>query len=159
MRRKEREVTDSKEILEILNRNSTIRIGLHGDEYPYVVPVSFGLDLVDDQPILYFHCAGQGRKLDLIRQNQKVCIEGDILHRIEGTGCALTARYESVIGFGVCEEVEDPAEIIKGLSLIIAHYGRADRLPASGAALAQVKVYKILVQRITGKRNLPAGNP
>ena len=39
MRRKNREVTDMNEILDILRRCDTIRLGLTGADGPYVVPV------------------------------------------------------------------------------------------------------------------------
>ena len=44
VRRKDREVLNREEITDILSRCSTLRIGIQGEDYPYVVPVSFGLD-------------------------------------------------------------------------------------------------------------------
>lgn len=43
MRRKEREVTNLKDIVDILTRCDTIRIGMQGEIHHYVVPVSFGV--------------------------------------------------------------------------------------------------------------------
>lgn len=42
MRRSDREITDFNEIVDVLRRADTIRLGLHDDPYPYVVPLSFG---------------------------------------------------------------------------------------------------------------------
>ena len=105
MRRKDREVLNTAEIFDILNRCDTVRIAMKGDQYPYVVPVSFGAELVDDKPVIYFHCARQGLKIDLLKANPNVCVEGDIFIRTETTDHGITTRYESVIGFGVCRLV------------------------------------------------------
>ena len=76
MRRKNREVTDKYEILDILRRCDTIRLGLTGADGPYVVPVSFGLDLNGEKPAVYFHCARKGMKVDLLAYDKRVCVEG-----------------------------------------------------------------------------------
>ena len=47
MRRKNREITDFNEITELLGRCQTIRLGMFDHEYPYVVPVSFGMEVKD----------------------------------------------------------------------------------------------------------------
>ena len=44
MRRGDREITDFAEILEVLKKADTIRLGLNGAPYPYVVPLSFGFE-------------------------------------------------------------------------------------------------------------------
>ena len=78
MRRKDREVTDINEITDILMRCKTIRIGIQGNEFPYVVPVSFGTTIHNGTVVIYFHCAKQGEKVDLLLKNPNICIEGDI---------------------------------------------------------------------------------
>ena len=46
MRRQDREVQEKSEVFDILNRCDVIHIGMYGDTYPYVVPVSFGMEIV-----------------------------------------------------------------------------------------------------------------
>ena len=111
MRRKDREVQSLDEIFDILNRCDTVRIGFQGDKYPYVVPVSFGAELIDEKVIVYFHCAREGMKLELLKKDPRICLEGDIFIRTETTNHGITTRYESVIGFGECRIVEDEQEI------------------------------------------------
>lgn len=48
MRRADREITDFDEILDVLRRADTIRLGMNGDPYPYVVPLSYGFEALDD---------------------------------------------------------------------------------------------------------------
>lgn len=155
MRRKDREIENKNEIYDILNRCDTIRIGIQGEQYPYVVPVSFGMEVVDDKAVLYFHCARQGMKVDLLQANPAVCVEGEIFLNIEKTAHGITARYESVIGFGKCSFVSDPDEIMHGLKLLTEHYGYGEYPLERCAELEHLLVGKIVLDEIYGKRNLP----
>ena len=155
MRRKDREVTDQKEIFDILNRCDTVRIAMQGEKYPYVVPVSFGAEMQDGKPVIYFHCARQGLKVDLLKENPAVCVEGDIFLKIETTDHGITTRYESVIGFGECRFLTDEEEIQHGLKVLTEHYGYYDYSLESCRSLQYVFVGKIVLDEITGKRNLP----
>lgn len=155
MRRKDREVKDRQEIFDILQRCDTVRIGIQGEKYPYVVPVSFGMDVVDDRAVVYFHCAKQGMKLDMLRENPYVCVEGDILIKIEKTPHGITTRYESVIGYGKCCFVDDADERLHALTLLTEHYGEFGYPLDRCSGLAHVTVGKIVLEEITGKKNLP----
>ena len=57
MRRKNREVKDLKTIIEIIDRATTVRLGINDKEYPYIVPLSFGYELDGEDIIIYFHGA------------------------------------------------------------------------------------------------------
>lgn len=154
MNRKEREVKDFLDIVDILKRCNTIRLGLINQGVSYVVPVSFGLDIVDGKVVLYFHGAGAGLKADCIAQNNHVCIEGDIFYKVEPTQRGITARYESVIGNGVVSKIEGE-EKIHGLRKLVEHYGY-DEYPIDRCkGLDHTAVYKIVLSSLTGKRNLP----
>ncbi len=154
MRRKDRAVTSQNEILDILQRCSTIRIGIAGANHPYVVPVSFGLEVVGGKIFVYFHCAQQGFKLDLLKENSSVCIEGDIFYKVEPIEHGITTRYESIIGFGKCTFLSDDKEIIHCLRLITEHYGYPDYPLERCKGLANLFIGKIAIDTITGKRNL-----
>lgn len=155
MRRKDREILDVNEIFDILLRCDTVRIGMFGENYPYIVPVSFGAEMVGGKPVVYFHCARQGMKLDLLKENSRVCIEGDIFIKTETTGHGITTRYESVIGFGDCRLVEDEDEIFHGLRLLTDHYGYYDYSFERCRGVENLFVGRIVIDEITGKRNLP----
>lgn len=155
LNRKDREITDRQEIISLLGRCDTVRLGLFDGEQPYVVPVSFGLDTAGEDPVIYFHCAKRGMKVDCIRHSQKVCIEADIFYKVEPTERGITARYESVIGFGSISEVEGE-EKVYGLTRLLEHYGRFDYPVDKCRGLDGTAVYKIVLHSLTGKRNLPA---
>ena len=157
MRRKDRIVQNRAEILDILNRCDTVRIAMHGEKYPYVVPVSFGVEEADGKVILYFHCARQGLKVDCLKANPYVCIQGDIFIQVEKTAHGITARYESVIGFGECELLMDTDQVKHGLRVLLDHYGYYEYPLDRCAGLSNVFVGKIVLDKITGKKNLPGG--
>ena len=153
MRRADREVKDMAEIFDILNRCDTIRIAMQGERYPYAVPVSFGAELQDGKAVVYFHCAREGLKIDLMKANPHVCVEGDIFIKTEPTDHGITTRYESVIGFGECRLLEDTDEIIHALKILTEHYGYYEYDLANCRALQYTHVGKIVLNEITGKRN------
>ena len=155
MRRRDREVTEMSEIMDILSRCDTIRIGIQGEAYPYVVPVSFGWEAVDGQLVLYFHCARQGLKLELLREHPQVCVEADRFLRVEETAQGITTRYESVIGFGSCTFPEEPEEIRRGLRRLTEHYGFGAYPLDRCEGMENLRLGRITIASITGKRNLP----
>lgn len=55
MRRKDREISDFDEIIEVIKKCDVCRIALNDDGFPYVVPLNFGLDVQDGNVFLYFH--------------------------------------------------------------------------------------------------------
>ena len=72
MRKAQREVKEFDAVVSILDRCQTVRLGLHDDKFPYVVPLSFGWEQIDGKLFLYFHCAKEGKKVDLIAKNNAV---------------------------------------------------------------------------------------
>ena len=68
MRRNDRQVFDG-EIDAILRRGRVLHLGLQDGDAPYVVPVNYGFAVEDGKRVLYFHGAGAGKKLDLLRRN------------------------------------------------------------------------------------------
>ena len=97
MLRKKREVTAPDEITDIIRRSTTLRVGVYGEEYPYVVPVSFGFEIRDGKPVFYFHGAKIGCKLDLLGKDGRVCAESDIFLGVTPTQRGITTLYESFI--------------------------------------------------------------
>ena len=153
MRRSDREVHSHAEIVDILRRADTIRLGMHDAPFPYVVPLSFGIEETAGQFVLYVHGAKEGHKHRLLAKNCHVCVEASIFHRYAETAQgSLTAEYESVIGFGTAEIVEGD-EAAKGLDLLCSHCGFHGHA-YDKAALAHTRVYKITLASITGKRRV-----
>ncbi|MGO8675578.1 MAG: pyridoxamine 5'-phosphate oxidase family protein [Limisphaerales bacterium] len=154
MRRRDREITDRKEIEEILSRCRVCHLALSSPEGgPYAVALNFGY-ASGTPPTLYFHCAREGRKLDVIRRNPRCAfiIDREIKLAAGPVACDWSMKYESVMGAGAVEIVADPAERRLALDRIMAQYG--NRSPAySSGALEKVLVLKLTIQELSGKRN------
>lgn len=153
MRKSDREITDFEEIVKIIDGCETVRLGLYGDDYPYIVPLSFGYEAGNGKICVYFHCATEGKKIDLIGKDNRACMEFDRLNAYADTGHSVTADYESVMLFGRVEKCEGE-EKVKGLGLLLSHCGFGDgKYPARDcAALPRVAVYKLESETLTGKR-------
>lgn len=117
MIRKDREVTDRNEMLEILNACDTLRVAVSGETEPYVFPVSFGWVDTENGLRLYFHGAKLGRKIELIGKDPRVAFEADLFlgYEIKPNG-GVTTRYRSVMGRGICRTVEDTEKRFPGLT-------------------------------------------
>ena len=156
MRRKDREVTESSEILKIIEAACVLRIGMFGGEYPYVVPMHYGYQYENGALVFYVHCATEGHKLDLIRENMHVCVELEEETEIVSGGeipCKYGATFASVIGRGQAEIVEDVQEKIHGLEVLMKHQtGRDFEIKEEMAA--SVAVIKIVVKDFTAKRRV-----
>lgn len=151
MRRADREITDFGKIVDITERSDVIRLGLSGEVYPYVVPLSFGYEVRDRKISLYFHGAKEGLKHDLIAKNNRVYVEADIFRNYAKTAQSVTAEYESFIGFGtVCEVCGQ--EAVKGIDLLLSHCGYPTLSGADCIAMGITRVYKITLDSFTAKQ-------
>ena len=150
MRRGENEIKDRAEIDSIIRRSQVCRLGLSDQGEPYVVPLCFGYD----GKALYFHCAREGRKLDILRRNNKVCIEFDAVEgMIEAEpGCDWGIRYQSVIGFSNAHLVEDVIEKKNALSLLMAQYSEQS-FSFPSVTVARTAVVKIEIESLAGKQS------
>ena len=151
MRKAEREITSFEEIAEVLSRCDTIRIGISDADAPYIVPLSFGYEVLEGKIAIYFHGAKAGRKAELLRSLPRVCMEADICHGFVDNGRGgYTCDYESVIGYGTVELLEG-AEADKGIRLLLEHCGiTAEACPAE--AMAVTAVHRVILDELSGKR-------
>ena len=154
MRRKERQVTDTEQICGVINRCKVLRLGLNAPGAPYVVPMNFGWALEDDLPVFYLHCAGEGRKLKLLRANPLVGFEMDGAHALkEGDSpCAYSYYYESIVGTGWVTFVKSAAEKARVLKRTLRHQTGRD-MPVSEAQATSVTVLRLKAETLSCKRN------
>ena len=152
MRRKDREITDFNEIIDIIKKCDVCRIALNDDEYPYVVPLNFGLDVQGNQVFFYFHAAMEGKKLDLIAKDNRATFEMDCDHNFilyeERMSC--TMGYESVIGHGTIEIVADEDKY-ESLKILMRQY-HAEDFKFNTDMMKVTTVLKMTVTDMLGKR-------
>ncbi|GAB4339556.1 MAG: pyridoxamine 5'-phosphate oxidase family protein [Candidatus Abyssubacteria bacterium] len=147
-------IENQQEMERILDRALVGRLGLVTDEGPYIVPLNFAFA----NGRIYFHTGLEGRKLDAIRTQPRVCFEVDELLEIvpNEQACLFTAYYHSVIAWGTARLLEDDADKMNALELLLKKYGaNASFEPPPKHALAIVSVCEIHIDTMTGKSNLP----
>ena len=153
MRRKDREITATDEIMQIIKKAKYLHLGLFDDVFPYVVPLHYGYEFKDGKLFFYLHSAEEGHKLDLIRKNPNVCIELECdVEPISGGDipCKYGAAYWSVIGRGNAEILTDADERIRGLEILMQHQtGRSFQIDE--AMTESVEVIRITVPEFTAK--------
>ncbi len=151
MRRADKEISSRAEIDAIVHGCFVCRLGFAVGNEPYVVPVSFGYDGRD----LYFHTATTGRKIDCIEANNRACFEVERnveLIKDAERPCEWSFAFESVIGFGTVHELTSEEERERGLNQIMEQYsGRHWRFDPT--ATASVRVWRLAIESITGKRS------
>ena len=69
MRRKDREVTDSQKIREIILSCRCCRLGFYDNGEVYIVPLDFGYYENNGRRVFYFHGAKEGRKYRLTEKS------------------------------------------------------------------------------------------
>ena len=75
MRRADREVTDPKQLEEILRECTAVHIGAQDGAGLFVVPMNYGYSLEGDRLTLYVHSAQEGRKVAAFRAGGTVAFE------------------------------------------------------------------------------------
>ena len=150
MRRKEKEITDKTAMESIILNSSVCRLAFSEENRPYIVPLCFGYE--DDT--LYFHSAREGRKLDILRKNNKVCFEFDIDHEIveADDACRWGMKYQSVIGFGKGSIIGDIESKRKALNIIMQHYSR-NSYEYPDKAVKKIVIIKVEIEHMTGKQS------
>lgn len=152
MRRSDREISDIQEIESIIEKADVCHIAIANDNTPYLVTMNFGY-VAGPVRILYFHCAREGRKLEMIRKNNFVCFEMDTDHNLaKGTeNCGWGMTYSSVLGHGVITIINDVQEKITGLNSIMRHYGGDQPDIYDENVLEQTTILRLEIKEMTGK--------
>lgn len=152
MRRRDREIKEFDEIVKIIRKCDSLVLGLNDEGYPYLVPLNFGMDIEDGQLYLYFHCAKEGKKLDLIQKDNRATFEMDCNHNFilyeERMSC--TMGYESVIGQGTIEIVAEDKKY-DALKILMRQY-HAEDFQFNTDMIKVTTLLRLKVEKLTGKR-------
>ena len=144
MRRKERQITEEEAwavVYAFLAMTAE-------DGTPYGLPVT----IVREGRNIYFHSALEGRKVECLRRQPRVCLTcvGDTAIQQD----RFTTLYESAVAFGTAAEVTENAEKVEVLRLLCLRHtpdNMADFDRAVNASLARTGIWKIAVEELTGK--------
>lgn len=142
--------------LEVLASAPFVTVSMTSDSgMPYAVPLSL---VKKNDNTFYFHCAQEGKKLDLLSKNPNVCLSavGKCKPTVGPKDGSFTLEFKSAIAFGKAELVSDNAEKVDAMRLICQKY-LPQHMDAFDAAIdrsiAHTSVVKItLTEPPTGKR-------
>ena len=121
---------------------------------PYITPLNY----LYRAGKIYFHSRLDGRKLDNIAANPRVCFEVSAAAKLTVTHdrpCSCSTRYTSVLAFGVARVVEDSTEKTALLNMLVERYAGGNAFqPVEEKHAAGCAVVEIDVDQISGKMNV-----
>ena len=153
MRRKDRQITEIEAIRAILDKAKVLHLAMIDGARPYVVPMNYGYALADGRLTLYLHSAKEGRKLDVLQNNDRVAfvLETNVSQVSGGDiPCKYSEAYASVMGEGTAVLLDDPVQKIEALQILMKT--QTGREFAFTPAMAEsVAVIRVNVDRFTAK--------
>lgn len=156
MRRKNMEIHDPEVIRGILQASDCCHVAFNDGEFPYIVTMNYGYEFDGEHITLYFHCARQGKKLDVMRVDNHVCFSMDCAHEYikHDPHMHCTCNYESLVGYGAMEEVTDAEEYAKGVHLLLKHHDCDDGFELTPPHIRATCILKLTCTSYTGKKKL-----
>ena len=151
MRRKNKEITDSDNIFEILHKAEVVHLAMVDEKEPYLVSMNYGFK----DNALYLHSALEGRKIDILKHNNRVAftVETDVSLLLGEGACDCTTSYKSVFGTGFASFVEGLEGKAEALNIIMEkHSGRGD-YTFPEALLTRTAIIRIDIDSLSGKRS------
>jgi uncharacterized protein len=154
MRRADRLVEDRERLRAMLEKADACRLGFAQGDMPYIVTLNFGFEWEGELPVLFFHCAREGRKLEMMRRNPRVCFELDLEHEliVAPTACGWGMKFASIVGYGSLSEVSDEEGRREGLGLIMRRYGWKDDSGFEPGPMRAAMVLRLEASELCGKR-------
>ena len=153
MRKKEQEITDGQELRANLREARYVTMAMCMDDEPYLVTISHGYD--DERNAIYFHCAQEGKKIDILRANPVVWGEAVIDKGYDGPKCEqlyATTQFKGRVSFP-----QDPEEKRHGLTVLLEQFGAdVERFFAkedTPEAVGKVNIGRVDIEYMTGKRS------
>lgn len=148
-----REITNKQEIEDIISRCQTCHVGFVDGDKPYVLAFNFAYD----NGKLYIHSAPEGKKNDILKKNNNVCLNFDtdyeIFYRHEQVACSWAMKFRSVVIDGRIEFIESDEEKIRIMSLFMIKYAGRNDFKFNSPAIKNVCVMEVKIDRMTGKKN------
>ena len=155
LRRKDREISDEGAISGILASCRLATIGMCRGSEPYIVTMNYGYDA--GRRALYFHCAGEGLKLDFLGENPSVCATVVDDKGYEHGKCE--HKYRSLVVRGRMSEVKSLEEKKHGIDVLIDHQEKdpdpvKERNLTDDSAYEKFSILRLDIDGITGKQSL-----
>ncbi len=159
VKRKDKELTDPAEHEAILKKGRYITLALCYENQPYIVTMNYGYD--KNSKALFFHCALEGDKLDMISRNPAVC--GTVIEDLGYGHGDCEHYYRSIVLRGNIGIVETLEESKQGIDILIDHLEENPdetkaRFLKDDKTYDKMHVLKLDIESITGKQGLKKTN-
>lgn len=153
MRKKDQEITDEEELKGMLREARYVTMAMCSGDEPYLVTISHGYD--EENHAIWFHCAHEGRKIDILRANPVVWGEAVLDRGYDGPECDqhyATAQFRGRVSFP-----EDEEEKRRGLTVLLTQFGAdVDAFFAKEDAEGKVRgvnIGRVDIGYMSGKRS------
>lgn len=135
----------------LLSEQNIGRLGIYSEVYPYVIPMCY----VYYKRCIFIHSKPVGKKIDLIRNNSKVCFQVDKVNELRApdSPCNYGFTYRSAIVYGTIEEVNAYDEKLEALIAITEVYAKSYNVQMIEDNMDGVVVMKINVDEVSVKVN------
>lgn len=144
--------TDKEAIAAIIRDCQVCYVGMvDKDNTPYVVPFNFAYE----DGYIYLHSALEGRKMDILKNNNRVCVTfstgHELRHQSEGVACSYSMKFRSVMAFGHVEFIEDFDRKVETLNKVMKHY-TGKEFTYNKPSINEVATYRVVIEEMTGKK-------
>jgi nitroimidazol reductase NimA-like FMN-containing flavoprotein (pyridoxamine 5'-phosphate oxidase superfamily) len=154
IRRKEKAILEQDEMVEIICKAKYITIAMYSEEEgPYLVTLSHGYDR--EKYCIYFHCAREGKKIDILTNNNLVWGQAIVdLGYVQGACDHLyaTTQFQGKVMF-----IEDLKEKEHALNVMIhgleENPTKVIEEQIDEKSLKRVHIGRIDIEYMTGKRS------
>lgn len=153
MRKTNQEIRDRQVLQDILQGAVICRVAMMDGDRPYILPFNYGYS----DGCLYIHSAPEGKKIDLLRRQNRVCFElEDTVEIVKGKqACNWSTRYRSVVGYANVEILTGTKDKQHGLEVIMRQHGAPDLHIFNPENMKRMVILKLRITSMTGKQSDP----
>lgn len=161
MRRKDREITDFRQIADVVQRNNSAVVSMIDGDKPYGVMLNYAPIVSDGGIELIFHGATEGRKVDCLRRNSAASVfindrqvEEVVLTDGKASGNT-TTHYRSVVLGGEVRLVDGMDERRRLCEVFLRHFGEEGGIEMPPEQmLTRTQFFLFTAKEISGKQNV-----
>jgi nitroimidazol reductase NimA-like FMN-containing flavoprotein (pyridoxamine 5'-phosphate oxidase superfamily) len=152
LRRSDRKIQDPLQLEAVIKNGKYAAVALCRNNEPYIVTLSYGYDEADRA--LYFHGAKDGLKIDFLKANPAVCLT--IINDQGYIPDICSHAYKTIVIRGKMELLEDEAERMKGIEILIHHLEENPekmlaKVKQPSGSWDKTQVFRLKIEEITGK--------
>lgn len=146
-------ITDMNELREMFHHFETIHIAFNDGDYPYIVPMNYGIEEENEDIVLYIYSPRIGRLDELMHKDPHVGLQAEMLYKYY---CVphktISCSYLSIMGTGIIESIPQD-QYQNAMESILVHCGY-ETYPYDKDYVNGCHMYKITVNHVTGKMHL-----